>query len=100
VSVAKSTAVARLINRYAAILLNSAKPGAEASLSMPLCAEWLTSAEGQAAIGALQRGGEQLFSTVGRRAKVTRLRHAGAERTQAKHRNNADRMTASGQIQS
>ena len=51
----------RLINRYNVILLNPMRhPNAKHALARKF-ADWLTSAEGQAAIGAYQVGGMQLF---------------------------------------
>jgi len=65
-TVAKSTAAARLINRYDVMLLNPAKTsGAEASLSTPLCAV--------ADIGGRAGGNRRV--TDGRRAVVSSLGH-------------------------
>ncbi len=50
-----------LLNRYDVILLNPAKHPETKQASARRLAEWLTSANGQAAIGAYALGGEQLF---------------------------------------
>jgi tungstate transport system substrate-binding protein len=51
----------RLINRYDVILLDAKKhPQAKPELARNL-ADWLASSEGQAAIGAYEQNGEQLF---------------------------------------
>jgi ABC-type tungstate transport system permease subunit len=60
-AVAKSTAAARRINRYDVMLLNPAKHPVPKQASARRFAQWLTSAERQAAIGGFQMGGEHLF---------------------------------------
>jgi ABC-type tungstate transport system permease subunit len=56
-AVAKSTAAARRINRYDVMLLNPAKHPVPKQASARRFAQWLTSAERQAAIGGFQMGG-------------------------------------------
>ena len=51
----------RLINRYSVITLNPAKHGGRNLDAARKLADWLVSPAGQAAIGAYQVGGEQLF---------------------------------------
>ncbi len=51
----------RLLNRYDVILLNPARHPVPKQALARRFAEWLVSAEGQAAIGAFQVDGEQLF---------------------------------------
>ena len=51
----------RLINRYDVILLNPAKHPVPKQAAAKVFADWLLSPEGQAAIGAYQVAGEQLF---------------------------------------
>ena len=51
----------RLVNRYDVILLNPAKHPAPKQALARRFAEWLSSPEGQAAIGAYKVNGEQLF---------------------------------------
>jgi tungstate transport system substrate-binding protein len=59
----------RLINRYDVIELNPAKHLAAKLDAAHKFADWLVSADGQAAIGAYQVGGEQLFSPSADRPK-------------------------------
>jgi len=51
----------RLLNRYDVILLDPKKHREAKQAPARRLADWLTSAEGQAAIGAYQLNGEQLF---------------------------------------
>ena len=51
----------KLINRYDIIQLNSEKHGKERLVEARRLADWLTSAEGQSAIGSYETHGEQLF---------------------------------------
>jgi tungstate transport system substrate-binding protein len=51
----------RLVNRYDVILLNPAKHPAPKQALARRFAEWLSSPEGQAVIGAYKVNGEQLF---------------------------------------
>ena len=51
----------KLINRYDIIQLNSEKHGKERLVEARRLADWLTSAEGQSAIGSYEIHGEQLF---------------------------------------
>ena len=51
----------RLLNRYDVILLDPKKHREAKQVPARRLADWLTSAEGQAAIGAYQLNGEQLF---------------------------------------
>jgi tungstate transport system substrate-binding protein len=61
--------VGRLINRYDVILLNPAKHPVPKQAAARRFAQWLVSPEGQAAIGAYQMEGEQLFHPSAARPK-------------------------------